>query len=160
MARSLPALRAAGAHQGSFAILRQVSAARWDPRTLSGFYNQSNAASVTYANSLTHGWQARPNDWMMSFSVQQEVTRGIAVSVGYYRTWFGNRMVAQNTAIPATGYDQYCETPTASTAYSGFGGTPLCNLYDPMTFSKERPRTWCSPLRILRARLRRIPTEE
>jgi hypothetical protein len=96
-----------------------------------GFYQQSNAASVTYANSLTHGWQARPDDWMMSFSVQQEVTRGIAVTIGYYRTWFGNRMVAQNTAIPATGYDQYCETPPASTAYPGFGGTPLCNLYDP-----------------------------
>jgi len=96
-----------------------------------GFYLQSNAASVSYANSLTHGWQARPDDWMMSFSVQQEITRGIAVSVGYYRTWFGNRMVAQNTAIPANGYDQYCVTPTPSSFYPGYGTTPLCNLYDP-----------------------------
>jgi hypothetical protein len=38
--------------------------------------------------------------------------------------------VAQNT-IPTTGYDQYCVTPPASTAYPGVGGTPLCNLYDP-----------------------------
>ena len=68
---------------------------------------------MTYANSLTHGWQARPDDWMMSFSVQQEITQGIAVSFGYYRTWFGNRMVAQNTAIPASGYEQYCVTPDA-----------------------------------------------
>jgi hypothetical protein len=40
-------------------------------------------------------------------------------------------MVAQNTAIPASGYDPYCVTPPASTAYPGFGGTQLCNLYDP-----------------------------
>jgi len=99
--------------------------------TTTGFYSQSKSASVAYANSLTGGWQARPDDWMMAFSVQQQVTRGITVSFGYYRTWFGNRMVAQNTAIPASGYEQYCETPTPSPYYSGYGTTPLCNLYDP-----------------------------
>ncbi len=95
------------------------------------FYNQSNAANVTYANDVTHGWQNRPNEWTMSASVQQEVVPGIALTFGFYRTWFGNLTVAQNTAIPASGYDQYCVTPPASTAYSGIGGTPLCNLYDP-----------------------------
>lgn len=107
-----------------------------------GFYSQSNAASVTYANSLTHGWQARPDDWMMSFSVQQQVTQGVAVSFGYYRTWFGNRMVAQNTAIPASGYEQYCETPAAS---QGYGGTPLCNLYDPTNVNKGKANYLVQP---------------
>lgn len=101
------------------------------PANTAGFYSQSNAASVTYANNLSHGWQTRPDVWMVSFSVQQQVTQGIAVSFDYYRTWFGNQMVAQNTAIPAPGYDQYCETPTPSPYYSGYGTTPLCNLYDP-----------------------------
>jgi hypothetical protein len=68
---------------------------------------------------------------MLSASVEQEIVRNVAVSIGYYRTWFGNLTVAQNTAIPATGYDQYCVTPPASTAYPGFGGTQFCNLYDP-----------------------------
>jgi hypothetical protein len=98
--------------------------------TTSGFYSQSNKASVSYANALTHGWQVRPDDWMMAFSVQQQVTQGIAVSFGYFRTWFGNRMVAQNTAIPASGYEQYCVTPS-TTSVQGYGTTPLCNLYDP-----------------------------
>jgi carboxypeptidase family protein len=100
------------------------------PANTAGFYNQS-IASVTYANNVTHGFQNRPYDWMLSASVEQEVVRNVAVSIGYYRTWFGNLTVAQNTAIPATGYDQYCVTPPASTAYPGFGGTQLCNLYDP-----------------------------
>jgi Carboxypeptidase regulatory-like domain len=95
-----------------------------------GFYNQS-IANVTYANNVTHGFQNRPYDWMLSASVQQEIVRNVALSIGYYRTWFGNLTVAQNTAIPATGYDQYCVTPPASTAYPGFGGTQMCNLYDP-----------------------------
>ncbi len=107
-----------------------------------GFYSQSNAASVTYANALTHGWQARPDDWMMSFSVQQQITQGVAVTFGYYRTWFGNRMVAQNTAIPATDYDQYCETPTPS---QGYGGTPLCNLYDPIDSFKGKANYLVQP---------------
>ena len=99
------------------------------PATTAGFYSQS--ANVTYANNVTHGFQNRPYDWMLSASIQQEVVRNVAVSIGYYRTWFGNLTVAQNTAIPTTGYDQYCVTPPASTAYPGFGGTQFCNLYDP-----------------------------
>lgn len=96
-----------------------------------GFYSQSNASSVSYANDVTHGWETRPNDWMLSASVEHEITNGIALNFSYYRTWFGNQQVAQNTAIPANGYDQYCITPPVSTAYAGFGGTQLCNLYDP-----------------------------
>src|SRR2546427_11214409 len=102
------------------------------PANVAGFYNQSTA-NVTYANNVTHGFQNRPYDWMVSASVQQEVVRNVAVSIGYYRTWFGNLTVAQNTAIPTTGYDQYCVTPPASTAYPGFGGTQMCNLYDPQS---------------------------
>src|SRR5437588_2189636 len=101
------------------------------PANTAGFYNPSKAPNVTYANNVTHGWQNRPYDWMLSASVQQEVVRNVAVSIGYYRTWFGNLTVAPNTAIPTTGYDQYCVTPPASTAYPGFGGTKMCNLYDP-----------------------------
>jgi hypothetical protein len=101
------------------------------PANTAGFYNPSSTANVTYANNVTHGFQNRPYDWMLSASVQQEVVRNVAVSIGYYRTWFGNLTVAQNTAIPTTGYDQYCVTPPASTAYPGFGGTQECNLYDP-----------------------------
>jgi hypothetical protein len=100
------------------------------PANTAGFYSQSSA-NVTYANDVTRGWQNRPYDWMVSASVQQEVVRNVAVSIGYYRTWFGNLTVAQNTAIPTTGYDQFCVTPPASTAYPGFGGTQFCNLYDP-----------------------------
>ena len=99
--------------------------------TSAAFYDPSSTPNVTYANNVTHGFQNRPYDWMLSASVQQEVVRNVAVSIGYYRTWFGNLTVAQNTAIPATGYDQYCVTPPASTAYPGFGGTQFCNLYDP-----------------------------
>ena len=97
----------------------------------SGFYSGSNAANVTYDQNVTHGFQNRPYDWMLSASVQQEIVRNVAVSIGFYRTWFGNLTVAQNTAIPTTGYDQYCVTPPASTAYPGVGGAQLCNLYDP-----------------------------
>src|SRR5207253_11052681 len=101
--------------------------------TNAAFYKPSSAANVTYANNVTHGFQNRPYDWMLAASVQQEVVRNVAVSIGYYRTWFGNLTVAQNTAIPTTGYDQYCVTPPASTAYPGFGATQLCNLYDPQS---------------------------
>ena len=108
------------------------------PAVTSGFYTQSNKASIAYANSLTHGWMARPDDWMLTATVQQEITRGVALSFDYYRTWFGNRMVAQNTAIPASGYEQYCVTPTPSPFYSGYGTTPLCNLYDPTDVNKGK----------------------
>ncbi len=100
------------------------------PVTSSAFYSESPAANVSYAPDVTSGWQNRPDEWMLSASVQQEIRPGISATFAFYRTSFGNQTVAQNTAIPTTGYDQYCVNVPANTAY-GYGGTPLCNLYDP-----------------------------
>jgi hypothetical protein len=95
-----------------------------------GFYDPSKTPSVTYANDVTHGFGNREYDWQLSASVEQEITRGINMSFGFYRTWFGNFSVAQNTAIPAADYTQYCVTPATNPSYPGFNNQ-LCNLYDP-----------------------------
>ncbi len=90
---------------------------------------------VTYGNDVVNGWNTEPSEWAFSASVQQEVVRGVALTFDFYRTWAGNQMVARNNVpLAATNFDQYCVTPPASNAaFPGFGGTPVCNLYDPVS---------------------------
>ncbi len=94
------------------------------------FYSATQTPTYTISNSVTHGWMNRAYNWQLAASVEQQIRRGFAMTFGFYRTFYGNLAVARNTAIPASGYDEYCVTPPANTAY-GVGGTPLCNLYDP-----------------------------
>ncbi len=48
----------------------------------------------------------------------------------------------RDTRRVASNYDQYCVTPPASTAYPGFGGTQLCNLYDPISTQLANANTY------------------
>ncbi len=90
------------------------------PVSTAAFYNgTSNLANVQYANNVISGWQNRQYNWQFTATVQQELTRGVAVSFGYYHTWYGNLTVAKNglpayNAATAGNYAQYCVTPPAS----------------------------------------------
>ncbi len=94
------------------------------------FYSASQQPTYTIANDVTHGWMNRAYNWQFATSVEQQITHGLALTFGFYHTWYGNLAVAHNTAIPASGYDEYCVTPPVNGSYSS-GGTPICNLYDP-----------------------------
>jgi hypothetical protein len=89
----------------------------------------SPAANTTYSSDVTRGFGKRGYSWQFMTSMQQEVTRGVAVSFGFYRTWFGNFTAVQNTAVPAANYDQYCTVQPIDSRLPGSGST-ICGLYD------------------------------
>ncbi len=77
------------------------------------------------------GWAKRGYSWTASASIDHELTRGIAVSAGYFRTWFGNFTVTDNTLVTPADYDQYCITaPTDSRLPADISGHQICGLYD------------------------------
>jgi hypothetical protein len=110
----------------------------------SQFYAQTQNA-VAYDQDVTHGFQNRQFDWQLTASIQHEITPGISLEFGYYRTWFGNLTVVRNvltspvtlgattyaagTPIPASAFDQYCINEPTDSRLPG-SGTQLCNLYD------------------------------
>jgi hypothetical protein len=89
----------------------------------------SPSANTTYSSDVTKGFGTRGYNWQFMTSVQQQVSRGVAVSFGFYRTWFGNFTAVQNTAVPGANYDQYCTTEPTDARLPD-SGAKICNLWD------------------------------
>jgi hypothetical protein len=86
------------------------------------------AVNTRYAPELLTG--TRPYNWQASASIQREVRSGIGVTVGYFRTWYGNFTVTDNQLVTPADYDPYCITAPVDSRLPGGGGTPQCGLYD------------------------------
>ena len=81
-------------------------------------------------DSLT-GFNKQFNNWQASVSVQHELLEGLALNVGYFRTWYDGFLVTQNQAVAAAGsFDSYCITAPTDRRLPGGGGNQICGLYD------------------------------
>jgi hypothetical protein len=76
------------------------------------------------------GFGNRFNNWQTSASVQHEIRPGLSVTVGYFRTWYGNFMITDNQAVGPAGYDPYCVTAPVDSRLPGGGGNQICGFYD------------------------------
>jgi len=86
--------------------------------------------STRNAPDALSGFNKQFNNWQASLSFQHELTQGLALNVGYFRTWYGGYLVTNNEAIPASGYDSYCITAPKDSRLPGGGGNQICGLYD------------------------------
>jgi hypothetical protein len=93
--------------------------------------NFGNPITTTqYADSFTKGFGTRPYNWQISTGIQHELLHGVAVSAGYFRTWYGNFSVTDNLAVTSADFTQYCVTSPVDSRLPGGGGQQLCGLYD------------------------------
>jgi Carboxypeptidase regulatory-like domain len=84
-----------------------------------------------YADHLLHGWGVRPYQWQIAASVQHELKPGIALNLGYYRTWYGNFTVTNNQALSRSDQTPYCVTAPTDPRLPNGGGYQICQgLYD------------------------------
>jgi hypothetical protein len=72
----------------------------------------------------------RGYNWEGSATVQHELARNVSVNVAYFRRWFGNLTVTQNTKVASSNFSPYCVTVPTDARLPGGGGGPLCGLYD------------------------------
>ena len=94
-------------------------------------FGQVRQATTRYADDVVRGFGVRPYNWQTSFQVQHELMPGLAVNVGYFRTWFGNFTVTDNLAIAPGDFSPYCITaPSNSHLPSDVSGKQICGLYD------------------------------
>ena len=56
--------------------------------------------------------------------------RGWSITGGYYRNWFGNFLVTDNTLVTPADYDPYCVTAPTDSRLPNGGGYQVCGLYD------------------------------
>ena len=67
-------------------------------------FGQLELTTTPNPNWIT-GWGNRPYNWQASVSIQRELRPGMAVLAGFYRTWFGNFFVTDNTLITPADFD-------------------------------------------------------
>jgi hypothetical protein len=98
--------------------------------TLSDLGLGSLRAATAYAGDVATGWFNRLYSWQSDVTVQHELLPRVAVMAGYYRTWYGNVTVTDNTAVRPSDFDRYCITAPADARLPGGGGYQVCDLYD------------------------------
>ncbi|MEQ1898678.1 MAG: carboxypeptidase regulatory-like domain-containing protein [Vicinamibacterales bacterium] len=76
------------------------------------------------------GYGVRPFNYQANAIVQQELGKGMGLSVGYFRTWYGNITVTDNLAVTSADYDQFCITAPTDNRLGSVSGTQVCGLYD------------------------------
>ena len=77
------------------------------------------------------GWGKRGYNWQFSASVDRQITPGLAVTAGYYRTWYGNFIAVDNLAVTPADFDPFCvDVPVDGRLPSSISGQQLCGLYD------------------------------
>ena len=86
--------------------------------------------TTRYADEVTKGWGVRPYNWQGSLSVQHELRPNVGLTVGYFRTWYGNFTVTDNRAVERADFNQFCITTPADTRLPGGGDQRICGLYD------------------------------
>ncbi|MBM3777703.1 MAG: hypothetical protein FJW23_05605 [Acidimicrobiia bacterium] len=79
---------------------------------------------------MLRGFSKRPYHWQNTVAVQHELAPGVAMTAGYYRTWFGNFTVTDNLAVTPADFNPFCVTAPVDNRLGSASGTQLCGLYD------------------------------
>jgi hypothetical protein len=82
------------------------------------------------ADDVLLGWGTRRYNQQAAVQVQHELRSGIAVNVGYFRTWFSNFVTTDNVAVAPADFSPYCLTGPVDSRLPGGGGDQICGLYD------------------------------
>jgi hypothetical protein len=106
-----------------------------------GFVNQAfgtRLVGTRYDDDVVKGWGKSPYLWQGAATVQHELLPRVGLTVGYFRTWYGNFTTTQNTAVKAGDFTSYCITAPVDSRLPGGGGNQICGLYDtnPTAFGK------------------------
>jgi hypothetical protein len=87
--------------------------------------------STTPDPNWIQGWGKRPYSWAWSVSMDRQLTSGVALTAGFYRTTYGNFTVTRNTAVTPADFSPYCITaPIDPRLPASVSGQQICGMYD------------------------------
>ena len=93
-------------------------------------FGQVRAGNTRLADDALSGFNKQAFNWQTSVSLQQQLREGMALNVGYFRTWYGGFNATDNRAVTPANFTSYCITAPVDSRLPGGGGNQICGLYD------------------------------
>jgi len=90
-------------------------------------------AGTRLDDSILGGWGARPYDWQLGGSIQQELMPRVSVEAGYYRRWwpiFTTADVIDNINTSAADYTQFAVYAPSDSRLPNGGGYQVPGIYN------------------------------
>src|SRR4029434_6158663 len=92
-------------------------------------FGKVRAGNTTFADDALKGFNKQFSNWQAAVSIQQELRQGMALNVGYFRTWYQNFLVTDNLATTAADYDPFC-IPALTDSRLPNSGQQVCGFFD------------------------------
>lgn len=86
--------------------------------------------SATFDPNLRSGWGKRQYNWEFSLGVQRELRPRVSVELSYFRRWYGNFQVSNDTAYSAADFDVVSITAPSDPDLPGGGGFTIPGVYN------------------------------
>jgi Carboxypeptidase regulatory-like domain len=93
-------------------------------------FGRNNPRATRNDPEIVTGFGKRGYNWESSATLQHELGRGLAVSAGYARRWYGNFTVTDNQLVGPADFDPFCLTVPRDSRLPGGGGNQICGFYD------------------------------
>jgi hypothetical protein len=93
-------------------------------------FGKVNPGALQYDRDVLEGWGKRPYNWSVTAGVQHQIASGLSVDVGYFRRWYGNFTVTDNTLVTPADFDPYCITAPSNDPRLSVAGKQICGFYD------------------------------
>ncbi len=86
--------------------------------------------TTTYDPKWTQGSGVRTYNWEFSTGIQHELRSQMSLNLAYYRRYFGNFTVTDNTRVSASDYDPFCVTAPSDSRLGSQSGKQICGFLD------------------------------
>jgi len=103
-------------------------------------FGRNNPGAYRYDPDLLNGWRKRNFTWQAQAFLQHELVPNVGVTLGYFRTWYGNFRVTANRALSPADFDSYCIPSPTDSRFAINSGSQICGLFDvkPAQFGQSR----------------------
>ena len=85
---------------------------------------------ASFDPEIIAGWGKRFYNWEFSGGIQHQLLAGVSLDVSYYRRWFGNFTVTDNTLVAPSDYTPFSITAPLDPRLPGGGGYTIGGLFD------------------------------